>query len=390
MVRTIFGVHRPMSPLTSPSAVRQSTAHSGSLHCAPAPVTSNARPHIRRPAAAGHINQQSHLVSNLLLFTLGILVAPLISGTAIAQTEAATWERVSNYHEPQIEVLRESVKASNTDANNVAITWRHLTGETIVESVAEADCANFVLTNLARTRKINWLPTAAPASTTAPPLRERPLHFAYFGSLEGSIVKFACSLARPRLLDQLESADGVCSSASYRDMLTCTGGGELRANVRLFMDRTAQLRSVCNESPESIEILQSTYIREAEACSNHACAERAIVSGLRAISRDLETETDHRICQAATNARQLTEDRELVRRQEIAMLDYVVCAGSQTKIIDDIASSAETVARRVYAACSAKMQDVLAAFGPALTEDQFYASTEPRLIALVQKNRAKP
>jgi len=320
-------------------------------------------------------------------FWIGVAV---LLGCTASLADGSGWTRVTGSVGPQIEVLRASAKPSDGGATKVKVTWRRLQGDSILETASEVDCETLVLRSLPSTLSKDWLFAEKPGSTSVEPSAERPVIHAYFGSPEGLVVSFACTLVRPDVLERIKRSDGLCDSVRFRDNRTCMTG-DIRANTRLFMDRTLELESVCNESPESIEILQSTYLREAEACADIYCAEGAIAAGLRAVSKDLELEPERRAraCTAVVNARRLTEERELARRQEMSLLDYRVCASSQVKMLDDRVSPVDVMARRVHDACTVQMRAVLDAFSPVITEDEFHSKMGPRLMELVHQNRSR-
>ena len=88
------------------------------------------------------------------------------------------------------------------------------------------------------------------------------------------------------------------------------------------------------------------------------------------------------------DARRITQEREVERRQKLSMLDYRICASSQVKLLDDRVSPADVMARRVHDACTAQMRAVLDAFSPVVTEEQFQSRMGPRLMELVLQNRS--
>lgn len=331
------------------------------------------------------------------------LVLVLIGNPSNATSRDFEWTTVLDYSNQLTEVDAKSVHKLVSESDVVAFTWKQTDSTSTLQMDSTANCRNFELTNVRgslESKIVNFKKSFSYANDEI--YRASQTRFGNFweNNPVGQVIRFACSLEYPEIIEELSSPTVDCKNpSSIVDRMHCVKDKELSGNIELLADWSIALAQACGETSERSREVFLEYITEARACPDRACAKKKVREGLELVGRDLEAAANKKlpdgsprpgVCIAPSSVARAIQARKDQALSDAAFIDYKVCIKSALKRLDDKKSSAEIIVKGAHGACLKHFKAVLdnkpsykGSGGEVL-----YRALEPQLIGEVLQNRA--
>ncbi|HQS20579.1 MULTISPECIES: hypothetical protein [unclassified Acidovorax] len=328
----------------------------------------------------------------------------LLMGTPnSANSRDYEWTTVLDYSNQLTEVDAKSVHKLVSESDVVAFTWKQTDSTSTLQMESTANCRDFELTNVRgslESKIVNFKKSFSYANDEI--YRESQTRFGNFweNNPVGRVIRFACSLEYPEIIEELSSPMVDCKKpSSIIDRMHCVKDKELSGNIELLADWSIALAQACGETDERSREVFIEYITGARACPDLACAKKKVREGLELVGRDLENAANkrlpdgslrHGICVAPNSVARAIQARKDQALSDAAFIEYKVCIKSAIKRLDDKKSSAEIIVKGAHGTCLKHFQAIIdnRPTYKGSGGDVLYRALEPQLISEVLQNRA--